>query len=382
METELLKQDDALGFYANPHYENKMVLGPTPIIGSGAIVPPSSNYELSELPKVQIWASASDVINNIYLSIDKLVQMIKERELDSQIISLRQLNIKEIECKNKELKSELMKDYKTIKNKLPLITFSSYLNNYRDENHLYHYTGLIVLDVDLKENPTLPLRINTLKRNISDCPNTFLMFDSPRGSGYGLKILIRISLNSEIMRCNKELKEELDNQKRKELIETIKDFHYQAHQKIREYYSNKFDLVIDKGAKNFQGVCFLSGDAKVFFNPNSSPFKVAWVKKEKKVPQMNTYNTFNYSSTSNTEILEAILKDFIKNCSGRNSATFLLAVQSKHYNISENEILNFVMNKWGNDDFDQKEALRTIRNGFKYTPYVQYIFNNNNSNNL
>lgn len=381
MSNNLIKQDDALGFCANPQYENKMVLGPTPIIGSGAIVPPSSNFELSELPMIQIWASASDVVNNIYFSIDKLVQMIIERELDSQIISLRQLNIKEIECKDKELKGELMKEYKTIKNKLPLITFSSYLKDYRDENHLYHYTGLIVLDVDLKENPTLPLRIKTLKRNISDCPNTFLMFDSPRGEGYGLKIVVRISLNSEIILCNKELKKELDNSKRKELINTIKDFHYQAHQRIREYYSNKFDLEIDKGAKNFQGVCFLSGDIKLFINPNSSFFNIVWAKRKKEVTSFNSYD-FNYSTTSNTEILEAILKDFTKNCSGRNTATFTIAVQAKHYNISENEILSFVMNKWGDNDFDQKEALRAIRNGFKYTPYVQYIFNNNNSNNL
>lgn len=380
MKTNGFKQDDALGFCANPKYENKMVLGHTPIIGSGAIVPPSSNFELSELPMIQIWASASDVVNNNYVSIESLVQMIKERELDSQIISLRQLNIKAIECKDKELKGELMKEYKTIKNKLPLITFSSYLKDYRDENHLYHYTGLIVLDVDLKENPTLPLRIKTLKRNISDCPNTFLMFDSPRGEGYGLKIVVRISLNSEIILCNKELKKELDNSKRKELINTIKDFHYQAHQRIREYYSNKFDLEIDKGAKNFQGVCFLSGDIKLFINPNSSFFNIVWAKRKKEVIIYNSYD-FNYSTTSNTEILEGILKDFTKNCGGRNDATFAIAMQSKHYNISENEILSFVMNKWGDNDFDQKEALRAIRNGFKYNPYFQYSFNANNNKN-
>lgn len=373
MKTNGFKQDDALGFCANPQYENKMVLGPTPIIGSGSIVPTSSNYEIPKLPMVQIWASASDVVNNSCVSIESLVQMIKERELDSQIISLRQLNIKEIECKDKELKGELMKEYKTIKNKLPLITFSSYLKDYRDENHLYHYLGFIALDVDLKENPTMPIRIETIKRNISDCPYTFLMFDSPRGEGYGLKIVIRISLNSEIILCNEELKKELDNNTRKELIDTIKDFHYQAHQRIREYYSHKFDLEIDKGAKNFQGVCFLSGDSKIFFNPNSSLFYVAWAKRKKEVITYKPYD-FNYSTTSNTEILEGILKDFTKNCGGRNDATYTIALQAKYYNISENEILSFVMNKWGDNDFDQKEALRAIRNGFKYTPYVQYIF--------
>ncbi|MBP1645674.1 MAG: hypothetical protein H6Q16_1249 [Bacteroidetes bacterium] len=355
-----------------------MVLSSTSLIGSGTIAPTSSNYELPELPKVQIWASASDVVNNNYVSIDKLVQMIIERELDSSIISLRQLNIKEIDCKDKELK----KEYKFTKNRLPLITFTFHLKDYRDENHLNYYTGYIVLDADLKENPNLPLRIKNIKRNISDCPYTFLMFDSPRGEGFGLKVVLRTFLNSEIVKCNEELKKEMDNKKRKNLIDTIKDFHFQVHKRSREYYSNKFDLLFDQGAKNFQGVCFLSGDSNIYYNPNSSLLKIVWAKKEKETTTFNTYNDFNFSTTSNNDILEAILKDFIKNCSGRNSATFLLAVQAKYYNISENEILNFVMNKWGDDDFNQKEALRAIRNGFKYTPYVQYIFNNNNSNNL
>ena len=97
---------------------------------------------------------------------------------------------------------------------------------------------------------------------------------------------------------------------------------------------------------------------------------------------MNIYNTFNYNSTSNEEILEAILNDFTKNCSGRNTATFIIALQAKQYNISENEILSFVMRKWGDVDFTEKEAIRAIHNGFKYTPYVQYVFNSNNSNNI
>lgn len=60
----------------------------------------------------------------------------------------------------------------------------------------------------------------------------------------------------------------------------------------------------------------------------------------------------------------------------------MIAMQAKHYNISENEILQYVMSKWGDTDFTEKEALRAIRNGFKYNPYTQYIFNSNNSNNI
>ncbi len=361
--------------HADPN-ENKMVQCPAPLIGSGAMAPINNGVVDNMEIKVQVWRSARDAENNNFISVENLVKLIIKSEFEHRIIKLRKLYMQFIETGDMNFK----KEYDSLKPKLPLITFSSIFDNRRDEEHMICSTDLIVLDIDLKDNPDLPIRINNLRRELIDCPFSHILFVSP--SGEGLKIVVKVHKNKEIINCNKELKICKDTIIRKELIETIKDFHCEAHKQIRKYYSNKYDIMIDNGAKNYQGVCFLSSDANVYYNPNSSPFPVAWVKKEKKVPQMNTYNTFNYNSTSNDEILEAILNDFTKNCSGRNAATFAIALQAKHYNISENEVLSFVMRKWGDVDFTEKEALRTIRNGFKYTPYVQYVFNSNNSNNI
>lgn len=367
--------------HADPN-ENKMVQYPAPIIGSGAMAPINNGVVDNMEIKVQVWRSARDVRNYKYLTLDELANIIASRENDKTIIKLRKLNRKYVETGNLEYKIQ----YDLLKPKLPLCTLTSNMDNYRDEKHIYNFLGLCVLDIDIKDNPLLPKIIDSLKNKFSNSPLILMMNDSPRSEGYGLKVVVKIYLNKEIVRCNEELNNCKDAKRREELVEIIKDFYSVAHKSIRDYFINKFKddytIVFDTNAKNIQGEAFLSGDANVYYNPNSSPFKVAWVKKEKKVPQMNTYNTFNYSSTSNDEILEAILNDFTKNCNGRNMATFNIALQAKHYNIGENEILSFVMRKWGDVDFNEKEALRTIRNGFKYTPYVQYVFNSNNSNNI
>lgn len=377
MKTNLFNKDDALNMIAIPQNENKkMGLGSASLIGSGAIVPNPKSINYNEEVKVQVWKSASDVINNKLIPISYVVKSIAKSETNSKIIKLRELYYRYLETGDLNFK----KEYDRLKISLPLITFSAYFNNRRDEEHLICFNGLRVLDIDGKENPDLSIRIESLRRNLIDCPYTRLLFNSP--SGNGLKIVVNAYLNEEIINCNNELMICLDTKRRKELFDTINNFHFNSHKQIRDYYSEKYDIVIDSNAKNYQGVCFWSADRNVYYNSNSSSFKVIWSKKEKETTTFNTCNNFNFSTTSNNDILEAILKDFTKNCSGRNTATFAIALQAKHYNISENEILNFVMNKWGDYDFDEKEALRAIRNGFKYTPYVQYIFNNNNSNNL
>lgn len=166
------------------------------------------------------------------------------------------------------------------------------------------------------------------------------------------------------------------------MIEEVKSFHSESYKAISKYYSKKFEIVLDSNAEAMQGCCFLSGDKDIYYNPNSSCFKIIWTYLKKEKPVYNTYIDSNSNLSSSSEILEAILKDFTKNCSGRNSSTYIIAMQAKHYNISEYEVLNFVMSKWGDTDFTEKEALRAIRNGFKYNPYTQYIFNSNNSNNI
>lgn len=354
--------------------ENNMELSSASLTGSGATAPNSNgNFNLTS-PEVQIWNSAWDAVNNEFVSIENIVELIANSDSNEKIIELRRLHKLYVETGDKAIKAK----YSSIKSSLPLITFTSIFDGRRKEENLIEYTGYIILDIDLDQNPDLPIRKELINQNISDCPFTSLMFDSP--SADALKICVKTHLNDEIAKCNKELKNCKDAILRKELIQTIKSFHFLAHKSIREYYSNKFDIVIDNAATHLQGECFLSGDSNIYYNPNSSKFNVVWTKPEQIAQTQTVISSFNYSNISHNEILEAILRDFTKNCSGRNTATFTIAIHAKQYNINVDEILQFVMSKFGAEDFTRAEAIRTIRSAFKYTPYNQYIYNLNNSN--
>ena len=361
--------------YANPQIIETNELSPAVQLHRRAIAPISS---VVDIPEIQIWKSAKNVRENYYLSYDELVKLIMVSDTNPILIRMRQSYEQFVKTGDISFKNE----YDSLKPMLPLITFTSHLKDYRSEINLCHYTGDIPLDIDFKDNPGLKDNFGVLKRNISDDLYTNMCFTSPKGIGYGMKIVVRIYLNKRIIFINNELKRvDLDLKTRQELIDEIKSFHMESYKVARNYYRDKYGIVFDSNAEAMQGCCFLSADKDIYYNPNSSSFKIIWayLKKQKPVYSSNINSNSNFSSSS--EILEAILKDFTKNCNGRNTATYTIAMQAKHYNIGEDEILSFVMSKWGDSDFTDKEALRAIRNGFKYNPFTQYIFNSDNTNN-
>lgn len=344
---------------------------------SAVIAPISVLIETQEKKEIQIWKSASDVYTNWYISTDELLKEIISFDYSPKIKKLRNVNKEYIDEGNLEKK----KEYNYLKSKLPLITFTSHLKDYRDEKHLFHYTGYITLDIDFNDNKNLPYRFDVLKRNLNEDLYTFICFTSPKGVGYGLKVVVKVKINERINQINKELKNEsLDCLKRKSLMAEVKSFHSESYKAISKYYSEKYEIVLDSNAEATMGACFMSGDKDIYYNANSSLFNVAWLYVPPKKQNLNKLIDNNFTSTSSCEILDSILNVFLKNCNGRNHATYLLAMQAKYYNISENEILQYVMSKWGDDDFNEKEARRAIKNGFKYTPYSQFEFHNQSNN--
>ncbi len=324
------------------------------------------------MEKLQIWNNVADVLNYKMKSIDSVVAEIIANDYLSEFLSLRLWANRAYNTNNKEATQK----YDIAKNKLPLITVSATMKDKRRTENIIHYNGLIVLDLDIKEYSLLKSRFEALKREVSQDFYTFLCFNSPRGKGLGLKVVVRVFLNERIEKINSELKnKDLSFEQREMLIEELKDFHQTAYKSIKEYYETKYEIVLDNNAKSILGSCFLSADKDIVHNENSSLFKVIWAYcPAAQVNYTETKVNITNTESSKTAVLEAILKDFTKNCNGRNTATFYISMQAKHYDINEDEILNFVMQKWGDVDFTEKEARRAIRNGFKYTPYVQYEF--------
>lgn len=345
-----------------------------PSNGSGAVVPIKCDLA------VQVWQSASNVTDSQIVSCETLVDMIVKFESNPIIIKMRDLAKEYYSTGEVSLKNE----YDRLKNKLPLITFTSNLKGYRNTKYLNEYTGYIVLDIDYQDNPELEQRFDALRRSIQDNSYTHLCFNSPKGYGYGLKIVVKVGLKERILEINNLLKkDDLEPMDRDKLLEELKDFHKTAYQQVSNYYSEKYNFITDKNAEAIMGACFLSGDKNIYYNPNSSYFNIEWTycPKPKQVVREYFLSTPNIP---NNQLMDDIIDKFFKDkFIGRNRTVFDLAKHVKFYGVSQEDVVQYAMNRFGASDFTEREIRRAVENGFKnqYTPDNQYmIYNPNNKN--
>lgn len=345
-----------------------------PSNGSEAVVPINCNLS------AQVWQSASNVTDSQIVSYETLVDMIVKFESNPILIRMRKCIKEYYETGDEELKIE----YDKLKPQLPLITFTSNLKGYRNTKYLNEYTGYIVLDIDYQDNPELEQRFDALRRSIQDNSHTHLCFNSPKGYGYGLKIVVKVGLKERILEINNLLKkDDLGPMDRDKLLEELKDFHKTAYQQVSNYYSEKYNFITDKNAEAIMGACFLSGDKDFYYNPNSSYFNIEWTyfPKPKQVVREYFQSTPNIP---NNQLMDDIIDKFFKDkFIGRNRTVFDLANHVKFYGVSQEDVVQYAMNRFGASDFTEREIRRAVKNGFKnqYTPPNQYmIYNPNNKN--
>lgn len=379
--TNALETDDALNLHANPLNENKNYVNSSSLLVEDGVTTQQTIKKSNFMEeKIQVWDSASSVRENRYFSAEELVKEVWCIKSTPKMKKIRKANKDYQETKVDSYKVEYSKLKETL---LPLITFSSQFKNYRSTEFLYHYTGLVVLDIDLDDNADLPAKFDILKRNISNDPNTFMCFDSPKGFGYGLKVVVKVRLNERIKEINRYLKRnDLDSLRRKKLIDEVKSFHDESYKTVKNYYTKKYGFVTDKNAEGIMGGSFMSGDSNIYYNPNSSLINVAWVY----CPQPK--KEFNFSpmdiSVPSYELMDKVIQVYFKgNVGYRNNTVFLLAMQVKIYGVSKEDVVQYALNRFGASDFGEKEIRRCVGNGFKnnYTPNNQFLINNSNNEN-
>ncbi|MDD4684502.1 MAG: BT4734/BF3469 family protein [Bacteroidales bacterium] len=331
--------------------------------------------------KVQKWEMATSTKDFIVVDLEELVSQIISNNSNPFFIEMRK-NIKEYYETGDE---ELEQRYKQMKAQLPLISITCFMYPKRSDNNIIKYTGLIVLDIDDKDNPYLREKYDLVKNIISKDLFTKAAFFSPKGKNYGLKIIVEVKLPQAIKDINLRLKEDISNEERKLLIEKLKDFHKTAYSFVEKYYSTKYELNIDKCATNIQGGTYISGDEKIFYNPNSSCFEIIWSYCSKPKQVMKEYCESNTSSIPSYQLMDNIVDVFFKGIiQSRNCIVFQTAMQAKFFGISQEEVIQYALNRFGASDFDEKEITKCVRSGFKneYKPYNQYLINKSNNENI
>jgi len=329
---------------------------------------------------VQKWELATKINNFVVVDLEELVSQIRENDTNPYFIEMRKCIKEYYETGDEELKQK----YDKMKAQLPLLSITSVMYPKRADINIIEYTGLIVLDIDDKDNEHLRGKYDLVKNIVSDDFYTNTVFYSPKGKNYGLKIIVKVKLPQAIKDINLRLKEEISDEERKLLIEKLKDFHKTAYTLVENYYSTKYELNIDKCATNIQGGTYISGDSYPYYNTNSSCFEIIWTYCQKPKVVLREYCKSGTSSIPNNQLMDNIIdKYFNRNVTGRNSTVFQLAKHVKFYDVSQEEVIQYAMNRFLAPDFNEKEIIRAVGNGFKneYIPNNQYIINNSNNEN-
>lgn len=132
------------------------------------------------------------------------------------------------------------KEYK--KKSIPCFTPSG---TFQDRKVLIQHTGIIVLDIDTKDNPGLLNECSEHRQALIEDEYTHFLFSSCRGDGLAVGVKI-------------------------DPAKHLKSFQY-----LERYYKEKHELKIDQGCNDVNRLRFISFDPHLYLNENSKTLQIA-----------------------------------------------------------------------------------------------------------
>ena len=191
--------------------------------------------------KCSFYRQASDDSSTHYVNVVSVLSAIRDGKYKKEIEDIR--------VSEKERRSYLKKF-------LPAATFSGtfkrtkeyntkrgkYENKTRLDKNILVYSGLVTIDIDVKD----PEILDEVKEVLLDDPFVYSFFHSPSG---GLKILIK--------------------------VDSSEDKHkLYGFPQVKDYIESMYNLDVDPSGKNISRLCFVSYDPNLFLNEDSEVFKV------------------------------------------------------------------------------------------------------------
>jgi hypothetical protein len=206
--------------------------------------------------QISIFKNFTQIISNV--SVDQILNEIKTGTYKDKVEKLQLLY--------KQGEKQLFADQKK---SLPAFTPSGTFKNGRKKQLLEKYSGLIILDLDHLDDET-----EVVKKQVISSPFTYSCFKSP--SNHGLKILVRVD-------------------------SSVED-HYNAFNKVKDYYKQLLGVTIDKSGSDVTRLCFISYDPDLYMNENADVFKL-----EKMAQEQSESNQLEINMENIKEQVEFII---------------------------------------------------------------------------
>lgn len=208
------------------------------------------NYEFSFFDKLK-----DTKPTKLTITMDDFDRMIRSNEMKAKIEAYRQT-----------------KD-KTLKEQLPLVTFSGIFNR-RKKADLVQHSKLICLDIDKIPYP------HELKNELKKVEFIHYMFISP--SNDGLKIVIRIEADNETE-------------------------HKQYFTALKQYFT-KIKVELDIACKDIGRACFVSYDPTAYYNIESTILNFEWIKNYLPIEDKQIEKTSTKNEGTNVDVLMDTVK--------------------------------------------------------------------------
>ena len=178
--------------------------------------------------QVSIYKDVLDTVGKP-IELSRILQAIKSGHWSKTIEKLRSISEE--------------KEQKAFKNTLPCFTPSGIFST-RMVDGLKEHSGILVIDIDTKENPGLLNECNEIRQHLIEDRYTYFLFDSCRGSGLAVGVFID------------------------------KARHVDTFQFLESYYKDNYGLNIDKGCKDVSRLRFVSHDPQLYLNDKAETVKV------------------------------------------------------------------------------------------------------------
>ena len=140
--------------------------------------------------------------------------------------------------------------YKSIKESLPVITFSGTFLNAHKTDECTHYNSLLVIDIDKLND----WEMDTTAEILSNDPYIASFWISPSGKGF--KGLVHLAYDVDVTPSN------------------LSELHCLGFRKFFTYLLTRYDLELDKSGKDVPRLCFMCSDSSICVKEEAEVFEV------------------------------------------------------------------------------------------------------------
>ncbi|KFC19294.1 BT4734/BF3469 family protein [Chryseobacterium sp. FH1] len=221
--------------------------------------------------------------------------------------------------------------YKQNKSKLPGITISGRFSTARRKlENLEEYYGWKVLDID---NIDSEEKYQFIFNKVKEIPYTKVAFRSPTGNG--LKIFVETNNRNSTK-------------------------HSEYYKEVINYYESILNVEFDSSTCDVSRLCYYSYDPDIYYNEDSEIFEFSIEEKESKV-----LNDDDFFSLKMEEMVRFTKNKQQYKFGNRNNYLRLLSWNSSNHGIYESEFLEFCLQNYLEDDFDEFEITEIVKNTYK-----------------